>query len=72
MPTHAKPELTEKQQAVYNALLEDDRMSIEEIARQTDSSTQTVFAALDVLESHKLITREPRKARSIRVVEARI
>jgi DNA-binding MarR family transcriptional regulator len=72
MPTITKkPELSETQQAVFDYVVTDERASIAEIADALNYSTQTVQAALDVLEALNKISRTPRKARSIRIVEAR-
>ena len=66
-----KPQLTEIQQAVFNALCEDERASLHELVSRTGASLTAVHAAVGVLEALGMITREPGRARSIRVVEAR-
>lgn len=72
MPTSPKKrELTEVQRAIFEALVEDDRAAMKEIADKLGVSTQTVHIAIQVLEARGLITREPGKARSVRIVEAR-
>jgi DNA-binding MarR family transcriptional regulator len=66
-----KQELSPTQKAVFDAIVADERASIVELCEQVGASEPTVIGAVRVLEALGLITREPGKARSIRVVEAR-